>query len=132
MGADFCFSFVAIDIGKKPDWEAAEKEIERLKDVHISEWLQDWLHFFDSEAANVKAGEPDMNFRLPALEALKKLLLEFRELWDDGTRETGYFEYIGKAFLLSGGMSWGDSPTDAYTIINDFMNSGLARKAGFD
>jgi hypothetical protein len=132
MGADFCFAFVTIDSGKEPDWKAAEKEIERLKDTHITEWSHDWLDQFDYEATKVKPGEPDMNFRLPALEALKTLLADFRQLWDEGTRETGYFEYCQKAFLLSGGMSWGDPPTEAYSVISDFLASGLARMAGFE
>ena len=133
MGADFCFAFVAIDIGKEPDWKAAEKEIERLKDVHISEWPRYWVEIcFDYDAARVKAGEPDFNFRLPAVEALKKTLIDFRSLWVDGTREVGYFDHAGKEFMLTGGMSWGDAPTEAYDFINRFLESGLAKVAGFD
>jgi hypothetical protein len=133
MGSDFCFAFIAINIGKEPDWSAAEKEIERLKDVHISKWPEYWVEVsFDYDAAKVKAGEPDLNFRLPAVEALRKTLASIRDLWDSGTREVGYFEYVGKQFMLTGGMSHGDAPTDAYSIINQFLESGLAKAAGFD
>lgn len=34
-------------------------------------------------------------------------------------------------FLMSGGMSWGDSPTETFDVLNRFANTPAAKAAGF-
>lgn len=41
----------------------------------------------------------------------------YRLAWVDPGRESGWIYLNDKEYLASGGMSWGDSPTDAYDLI---------------
>ena len=49
---------------------------------------------------------------------MKEIIDDFFECLNN--RDMGYFEHKGDTIYLSGGMSWGDNPTDSITTIQKF------------
>ena len=56
-------------------------------------------------------------------EALKESTLNDR-------RDVTFFEFLGYTLYITGGMSWGDAPTDAYTIFEKFNYLPLRIREG--
>lgn len=140
MGADFCLAYLGIEKEKDPDWSKARELVERMGKTHLFRWketfkdIEDMDYFFmtlDVPMGWKDEGEPDMNDRTRACERLLRCLREVRSAWDEGTRDSAVLELNGKAYLFSGGMSWGDPPTDTYSEINLFLASGMSTAAGF-
>ena len=142
MGGDFCLSFVGIKKGADPDWSAADEMIEKMKETHLSEWretfkdIQDLEHLFHSLDIPLDGysskDEPDMNDRVSGCDKIRECLNAVRRAWDDGTRDSTIIQIQEVDYLFSGGMSWGDPPTDMYVQINMFIESGLAKAAKFE
>lgn len=141
MGGDFCLAFVGIEKDKDPDWKKGEEFIEKLKATHLSKWesvfgenAPDMEYFFSkldiSSETYLNEQELDMNDRTQACDMLRKCLSRVQSAWEHGTRDSTIIEIDGKDFLFSGGMSWGDPPTDTYEEITLFLDSGLARETG--
>lgn len=49
-----------------------------------------------------------------------------------GSRELVYLEYPPHRVWLTGGVSWGDSPSEIYDVIYDLCGSGFLEAAGFN
>lgn len=141
MGADFCLAYMGIETDKEPDWKKAEELIEKMGKIHLSKWrgeipeipdIEHLLtyrlsldHMYETE------NEPDMNDRTKACEELTTCLREIQVAWAGEVRDSITLEICGKTFLFSGGMSWGDPPTETYMAINLFLDSGMADVCGF-
>lgn len=64
-----------------------------------------------------------------AKEIMKRIVEEFFECLN--YRDIGSFEFKGSRIYLSGGMSWGDSPSDSSDVIDKMNNLPLKiREAG--
>jgi len=62
------------------------------------------------------------------LEEFRDHMRERLDELEDGyldRRDVGYILHKGEWIILAGGLSWGDSPSDAYNIINDLRCGGV-------
>lgn len=130
MGADFCLEWLSIEKLREPDWKKAERELSRLEGTHISGWPGEYV---ERRLGKVPApGEPDMNYRTEEVEKLKEALGDIRMAWASNFRDSVKIDICHRTVLCSGGMSWGDPPTDTCERIGLLWRSGLARAAGFE
>lgn len=140
MGSDFCYAYLVMEKEKEADWKKAELLIEKLLGTHMSKW-HEALPCSDIEYLFMKLNvaldgykdesEPDMNDRTASCQKLKACLESVRKAWENGNREVGMIELKDVDIMLTGGLSWGDSPTDMYDVFNLFYECGLAHEAGF-
>jgi hypothetical protein len=134
MSACFMFQVLSIDKGAEPNWEAGEKEINRLLGVHLVNWSSDYLEsYLDEWAGSDKTvADPDMNDRTAAVETLRKELESLRQAWHNDFQDAATFEVGNKEVLVTGGMSYSDPPTETYTTIQRLFYAGISRACGFD
>jgi hypothetical protein len=121
MGADLliaCFS-EPMDKNFKPDWDKARTWIEEQSKVWIkTDTLPneiDWM------------GEPE-----DAGKQLLGYLQQVEEAYDAGRRDLCSLEFPPVRVHLTGGMSWGDDPSDIYQPINILNELGLLDMVGFN
>lgn len=119
MGADLLIRAIALPFDVEPDWHAARKHI----------WACD----------NVESLDPDQYFDEGAsLDDVQKELIDaLNELIPvlDGSgwaRDIDCLPFCGHWLWITGGMSWGDSPTDTYDFIRQAETCGALSAAGFD
>lgn len=135
MGADLLLSWLWTTEPEKVDFEKARALIRaEITSDCLDEnevWKPGVLERWDpNEDAVFDGSDVDA-------ETLVKVLIadvdEVEKLW------TGELEYrdafvtdIGPVrVLLSGGMSWGDSPSETFDVLNRFGNTPAAKAAGF-
>jgi len=116
MGADFICWILEMDKGKEPDWEKGREYLENLKELP-------------------QMFKNNQNPRYP-LDILKreagKLLAKLKEYWDgEGSREVTIVELKYTKVLITGGMSWGDPPTDAFGELEYLHDTGVLKVIGF-
>jgi hypothetical protein len=126
MGNDLLLNFVWWAKDKRPDWDAARAYIEnlteeQLKDHPEFEYMQ-MIHSDDDDCS--------------ALEELKHRLLcchdDIRSVADGNYDRHCYMINIGKYdVLITGGDSWGDSPSDMFDTIQDWGNLPGLPEFGF-
>ena len=121
MGNDLLLNFVWVDKDREPDWDGAKKYIESLTEEEAND-------------AYVGTGQIDL---YDDFENYRKYLLECHDfikgVWikKDWDRHT-FFLNIGKyKVLVTGGDSWGDSPTELFDMIQDWGNIPNLPKFGF-
>lgn len=117
-----------------------QKILNALQDEHSNnfnefcEWWEDSLFGeFDEKLmpveTNKKGGEEKITEQR-AREIMKEIVKEFFN-YTCNSREVGQFEFQGYTLLLSGGMSYGDNPTDAMDSFNKINNIPIKiREAG--
>lgn len=125
MGADLILEWLQIDKGKQPDFEAGKKYVEELIKKPIAEWPGDYLerHLGD-DLKNYDVAEEAAK--------LTKTLGDIEGAWKTGYRDTAIIEVCHKTLLITGGMSWGDSPTNTFDDIDRALTSGISKACGFD
>lgn len=136
MGADLLLSYLTIDSEKRVDLEAGRLAIERLASTPLEEWPWGYLDQWKGE--DVPA-DPDEAAALRA-ELVEQLRddLEVIEALVPGHDQAGYRRDVwvgdigGKQVIASGGMSWGDAPTDAFESLERLGDAGISRAMGFD
>jgi len=119
MGMDLLLNFVWADKDKEPDWDGARKYIENLT---------------AQEADNAYVGTGQADFY--TWDEYKEHLLRSHDLikdaWFGDCDRSTYKVNIGKyEVLVSGGNSWGDSPSDMFDHIQDWGNIPDLPKFGF-
>lgn len=106
MGADMLHAALVIKHGRLPDFEAGRAAIERLSVTEI----ENPDEFTDLPDPETEAG-------LIALRTeLRRCLDELEKAFDHG-REFSWEEVRGATVYITGGLSWGDSPTEAFELI---------------
>lgn len=100
MGADFNYALCA----KITDRETAEKRILSLSNERILEISSDLCDDNDIY---------DMEESVAAVTYRGRLLSDLDYVYGD-RRDVGALILDGKNYVLTGGMSWGDDPTEAY------------------
>lgn len=110
MGADMLIQEMSWDKSRKLDWEAG---IARLNSLEKG--------CFEYQGTS----------RADMMKKLKSV----RQAVEGNLRDAVVLEYGNLKVLLSGGMSWGDSPSDLYNDMNDLIeidNGSVIESIGFD
>lgn len=131
MGADLLVTWLVIDKDKTPDIEAGREAVRNLPIEKLSEAYE------EIEGSDIGWEDPDNEkgfvdendeWTPVAHEALKKWALAVVDRFENeviaGGRDMVAFPVRGARVYLSGGMSWGDSPTDAFNIIGAMFTLG--------
>lgn len=102
MGADFCYALVDTSIKKQDLVEyvktMSDEDVSKFADYHFGMFANDY--------------ETDEEF----VTTTRANIIAFVEeaYGSENSREVGFFTVKGTTFLITGGMTWGDDPTDAY------------------
>lgn len=117
MGADLLLHHVWIARGQTPDWMAAKAVLEALTD--------DQINAFEESAYVYADDQPGYRERLIAD------LDEIHDAWDHD-RRTAYKCPLGPIdVLITGGISWGDSPDEFFDVVGRFLETPAVEAAGF-
>lgn len=112
MGADLLIISVPYPSDKdwKPDFERGRAFIKELRE----EWE--------------KGGQSDAE---EEAESLESYLDEFEEIWEGGRRDTTTHTFGAQDAIITGGMSWGDNPTESYSVISYLDEYNVLEACGF-
>jgi hypothetical protein len=125
MGADLILEWLQIDKDKQPDFQAGAKYLEELAKKPMAEWPEDYIaRHLGSDLSEYKPEEE--------VDTLKATLKHVEGAWETGYRDTSVIEVCHKQLLITGGMSWGDDPTESFADIDRALTSGLSKACGFD
>lgn len=156
MGADFCFSWIgikkedeptlkeklykAIDNFKIPELSSDNKQkilnnLQDTKSNHFQEFNYFWEECLYNEVNDegYPVGEDGNVITLG--EARDKMKEVVDEVIDNlYLRDMGTIEFKGYKLFISGGMSWGDEPTQSYKSLNDFnlLPQDILKEAGIE
>ena len=126
MGADMVVNYVTIQKNRKPNWAKATKAINKLSKTPLNKWPKAFLaDQFDDE-------NPEGETSAENAKVLENDLQAIKNGWDNSHRCFVNLLIDRKRVLLTGGMSWGDTPTDAYVALTHLGNAGITKAAGFD
>lgn len=129
MGADLIISAVAMRRDREEDQEGARRWIDRQtyaslaarKDscYEVETLLED-----AEEAANTEADRD---------EAVRAALRSLLDEWNAAPswRDVGQLTFGEWNILLTGGMSWGDDPTESFGTFERLIGTGLATVLGY-
>lgn len=129
MGGDMLVACLVIPEGKKPDWAAGEAEIKRLAKLPRKAWPPEFLerHMQEDVDETLEGQERD-----EMIVTLSSDFNDARLAFDGKLRSATWLDVGGKRVLLSGGISWGDSPTEMYDTFDRLNDSGVAKAIGFE
>lgn len=109
MGADFIVNFVELR-------ETKEQALVRLSHLIINEWTKSEMedagcYLYEDEEYTEQMGED-----------MRKRIAQSVEVVYEHSREMGTICIDGnRTFAVTGGMSWGDAPTDIFEDYNIFQ-----------
>ncbi len=119
MGADFLLATLVIDKRRTPDFAAGQAAIERLCCDDVVD-------------ADELGGEP---IDEQGMAAIRRRVAEALDELECGlvSREVEWIEVRGATVYVTGGMSWGDSPTDLFETITRLRAvKGVLTAVGFE
>lgn len=120
MSAELLLSVLVIDEKQAPDFAAAHRAIEAIGPLDVLD--PDYFDDCDLDEAGLRR-------------IRHRLHLDLRELQDSlmSWREVAEFIVRGALIYASGGMSYGDSPTETFSLISRLRAvSGVLAAAGFE
>lgn len=128
MGAEFVLEILEIEKGRKPNWDAGLRKIKALGKIPYGEWPREYRECRDLD------GAPRSNKRVRAshVSTLKADLADLKLAWANALRTAAKFEICHKNIVVTGGLSWGDSPTEVYDSIKRLISAGITKAMGFD
>jgi hypothetical protein len=119
MGMDLLLNFVWADKDVEPDWDGARKHIESLTAEEAND-------------AYVGTGQADFYTWDEYKERLLRAHDNIKSAWFDDCDRSTFLVDIGKyKVLVTGGDSWGDSPSEMFDDIQDWGNIPGLDKFGF-
>lgn len=143
MGADLIFQYVCWDEKLTPE-QVKEEIIKAIKEFKIPELSQDKKVKILNKLENEPSEEyeqfcsfwedglfkdftdstPTENEKPITEKRAKQIMKGTADEFFDclNSRDVSWIKHKGEIMYLSGGMSWGDSPTDSYSIIEKFIN----------
>lgn len=106
MGADFLGAFVPMETSR----ESAKQKLREYSEDFLLDHLNDYfaMEFYEEDGKNPY----DL-----ALECVDAHIDIVYDLYKHESREVTVFKYRGVDILVTGGMSWGDDPTDAFASL---------------
>lgn len=129
MGNDLLIATLAIQADRQPDWDTAFGYVASMtradfeaREDEILNWLGD-VPTFDEGGIDVEE----------CRELLKNLVGDVQAALDTEHRHLYMSEYVvpGWKVWITGGDSWGDSPSEEFDLFASFLDLGLAEVAGF-
>ncbi len=121
MSAELMAAALVIDNQRQPDFKAGHKAIERLKATDLE---------FPNEYTDDDPETPEGLARIRAVLAEALSQLEWL-LTDD--REVDSIEVRGATVHITGGVSYGDPPTDLFALITRLqLARGVLHAVGFE
>jgi len=116
MGADMCVCLFYRPISNtfKPDWKIGHDAI----NAFTHNQLQEVEHLGDDDKA-IKT-------------SLHDKLDNIKDAVTNGSRELTTLEFPPYLVYITGGMSWGESPSDIYNDINDLTTMGILNDIGYN
>lgn len=103
MGADYLGAMCPMEITR----EEAKERLRRYKEEFLLSHLDDYFgQQFDETDSKTEYER--------AIEWVDECIDATYDYYKHGSRETCVFKYRDIDFLITGGMSWGDDPTDAF------------------
>lgn len=106
MGADYLGAMCPMEISK----DEAKARLRRYKE----EWL---LSHLDDYFCQQYDETDDKTEYQQAIEWVDECIEATYGYYEHGSRETAVYRYRDIDFLVTGGLSWGDDPTDAFQPI---------------
>jgi hypothetical protein len=137
MGANLLLTCAVIDTDKPPDWEAAGLRINAM----TAEQFQDntlLLDQFDPDLVTYHAdpgSDGEQGERLntePLRDRLRADVREFREAIEGERTDIDYLLVRDAKVWVTGGMSWGDQPSELCSPVHRLHLAGVLAAAGFD
>jgi len=113
MGEDLCLNILTWDRNRKLDWKAGKKCIDSLE---------------ADETGEVKGTEGNTYTK----KQLHIMLSNVYQASKDGRRDTTVIHLLHLNILVTGGMSWGDDPTDTFTSICSLNEFEILNVVGFN
>ena len=107
MGADLMMTMCKMEI---PEHDAIEKLKAMSPELLLSE-------LDDNFCLSFEEGDDGTTEYQQAIEYVTGAIKDVYVLYAQGSRDTQVWKLEGKDYLITGGMSWGDDPTDAYQAI---------------
>lgn len=146
MGADLIINFLVIDKDKTPDLDAGfiwaetanvadlAQGYEQYHGDFLTETDGDSEPYLNDETTYTEAGEQALREHVKGLVSkLRDDVLSVGDPSTYGPRDMAVLDIRGVRIYLSGGMSWGDAPTDAGAIMSELWDyPGLLEAVGFD
>lgn len=129
MGADLLIYALTIEHGKSPDFEAATRWIDELSNRKPADWPAVETYSWDVE---LDPEEDPLGWVAENVARLRSDLNEFRDAMTHGSRELAVILIRNADVYLTGGMSWGETPTELADVFTRLDDSGVAVAAGFD
>lgn len=147
MGADLLLAMLVIDKEKEPDYEAGKTFLRTLpiedidnayqsrhgdmRDPAIQDqgWEGDDFHFVTEDGEYTEAGREELRkYAIGLIDRLRDEVIS-----PEYSRGMNLFEVRGAHVYLSGGMSWGDMPTEEADLIYEVGEyPGLLEAMGFE
>jgi hypothetical protein len=116
MGADLIFQYFCLDENADMD-KTKEKLLKAVDDVTIKEDREELINYYD-----VAYGQ-DMEENVEKIrEEFKTIINELFSGIQRGWRDISSIRHKGDELWITGGMSWGDSPTESYGYFTKFTN----------
>lgn len=109
MGEDFIAQILSMEKGKDPKWEKAKNYIRYNRKAITEKWNK---YIGDETEYNI------VKRLIDDIDALKRS-------WEHGNRECIIFNHKRDKMLITGGMSWGDNPTETFGVISDLDEAGI-------
>lgn len=124
MGADLMISYV-IRKGKMKNEKRKEKMLKVVESMPLK-WFEEQREYYnDNLYKEFGDGEEVKQFYRDTIDKFFKCL---------DYRDVTTIEHKGETLILSGGMSWGDYPTESYDTLCDFyeLNNLVLKSGGFE
>jgi hypothetical protein len=125
VGGDLILALWVIPKNRKPDWAAGKKAVERLRKRAMTGKLTK----SDKEALDVD-GFSDGDSVLEYLPTSKDID-DVRQAFQNDFRDASLCTIPRYNVLISGGLSWGDDPTETFTQMRRVEQYGISAVMGF-
>ncbi len=119
MGADFLMMYAAYPKGTDFDKEE-QKMLERLETLNMNSGDAHWFIETEYDHSIDLEEDDEVSKNDNVRRFIRDIITGFFTMVRQCPRDLGKFEHKGDIIYCSGGMSWGDDPTEAYTLMSRF------------
>ena len=113
MGADLCIEYAVFD--ENTNFEEKEKELlQAVNDLTVDDlqYIRDFYSELSGEEDEVVLDDAKTDF----MDYIKEFFVGINK----GYRDITWITHKGETLFITGGMSWGDDPTDSYNTFRRF------------